>query len=203
MARKRLGDVLRDRKRISEADLDKALQEQQAGSLLLGEFLLQRGLVSKDEVVTALEEVAHFRYVDARFATVERAAIGLVPYATAVKYTVLPLVREGRRLVCVMAEPQNLRTLDELRFVCGMEVSPRLGFAAEIAEAIEKCYKGNESVTEDDSKDDLAFVEQVDIGEMQFVSASSGEKNKQAVEEFEAELRNEKTPAVRLLSAIL
>jgi len=203
MARKRLGDVLKERKRISEGDLANALQDQRAGSLLLGELLLQRGLVSKDEMVTSLEEVTNFRYVDARFATVERSALVRIPYATAVRYSVLPVMIEGRRLVCVMAEPQNLRTMDELRFVCGMEVAPRLGFASEIAEAIEKCYKRNEIGAETDSKGKLAFIDQVETDEMQFVSASSGEKNKQAVEEFEAELRNEKTPAVRLLSAIL
>lgn len=205
MARRRLGDVLKERKRISEGDLENALQDQRAGSLLLGELLLQRGLVSKDEMVSSLEEVTNFRYMDARFVTVERVSLNLIPYATAVRYAVLPVVVEGRRLVCVMAEPQNLRTLDELRFVCGMEVAPRLGFASEIAEAIEKCYKGNEAVegTGSNENENLGFVEQVEIGEMQFVSASAGEKNKQAVEEFEAELRNEKTPAVRMLSAIL
>jgi type II secretory ATPase GspE/PulE/Tfp pilus assembly ATPase PilB-like protein len=38
---------------------------------------------------------------------------------------------------------------------------------------------------------------------MQFFTAGSSEKSKAAIEEFEAELRNERTPAVRLVSAIL
>ncbi|MGH8457333.1 MAG: ATPase, T2SS/T4P/T4SS family, partial [Stenotrophobium sp.] len=47
------------------------------------------------------------------------------------------------------------------------------------------------------------FIDQVDVSDMQFFTASSSERNKAAMEEFEAELRNEKTPAVRLVSAIL
>jgi len=203
MAKKRLGDVLRERKRITENDLEKALHEQQAGSLLLGEHLLQRGLVSKDDVVTALEEVTRFHYVDARFAKVERAVLDMIPYASAVRHTALPIAQEGRRLVCVMAEPQNLRTQDELRFVCGMEIAPRLGFASEILEAAEKFYKQREAVIGGGESKQKSFVDQVDVSEMQFATASSGEKNKQAMEEFEAELRKEKTPAVRLLSAVL
>ncbi len=205
MARKRLGDVLKEQKRLSAADLEKALNEQQGGSLLLGEMLMQRGLVSKDDIVAALEEVTHFRYVDARFATIEKAMLKLVPRAAAERYSALPMVRDGKKVVTVMAEPQNLRALDELRFLCGMEISPRLGFKSEIDQAIKKCYEdGDEGAVEmspDQKK--LPFVEQVDVSGMQFFTASASDRNKAAMDEFEAEMRQEKTPAVSLVSALL
>jgi type IV pilus assembly protein PilB len=202
MARKRLGDVLRERKQITVEDLDQVLADQQESTRLLGELLLEKGLVSKDDLVAALEEAARFRYVDARFATVERAALDLIPRAAAEKYTVLPLVREGKRMVTVMAEPQNLRALDELRFLTGMDIAPRLGFPTEIREAIERCYGDAEKeVAEEKAK--VPFIEQVDVSDMQFITASSSERNKAAMEEFEAELRNERTPAVRLVSSIV
>ncbi len=120
MKRKRLGEVLRERKRISAEDLQKTIDEQQVKSILLGELLLQRGLVGKDDLVAALEEVTRFRYVDCRFATVETAVLELVPRSAAIKNCALPLVREGNRIIVVMAEPQNLHALDELRFISGM-----------------------------------------------------------------------------------
>ena len=95
MKKKRLGEVLRERKRISATDLEKILSEQQGAAKMLGELLLERGLVGKDEVVSALEEVCRFRYVDARFATVEKEALKLIPRAAALKYQVLPMVREA------------------------------------------------------------------------------------------------------------
>src|SRR5712671_250370 len=202
MGRKRLGDVLRERKHITIEDLDKALAEQAATARLLGEVLLERNLVTKNDLVAALEEAARFRYVDVRFTTVERAAVELIPRPIAERYSVLPLVREGKKLVVAMSEPQNLRTLDELRFLTGMEILPRLGFPTEIAEAIEKCYAEAE-VDDKAEKQKLPFIEQVDTSEMQFFTASSSERNKAAMEEFEAELRNERTPAVRLVSSII
>jgi type IV pilus assembly protein PilB len=197
--------VLRERKRLKAEDLDRVLAEQQeAGSALLGELLLQRGFVGKEDLVSALEEVTHFRYVDARFATVEKAVLKLVPQAVAERYLVLPLVREGRRIVTVMAEPQNLKSLDDLRFITGMDVEPRLGFRAEIEEAIKRCYAELEPGVEAAvPTPPVPFIDQVDTSNMQFFTASSSERNKAAMEEFEAELRNEKTPAVRLVSAIL
>ncbi|MCU1285100.1 MAG: hypothetical protein JWO13_1450 [Acidobacteriales bacterium] len=202
MAKKRLGDVLRERKHISVADLEKTLEAQQNTTRLLGELLLERELVSKDDLVSALEEAARMRYVDVRFATVEKAAMELLPRAAAERYCVLPLVREGKKIVLAMAEPQNLRAIDELRFLTGMDISPRLGFPSEIAEAISKCYGDVESQAEKDLEK-LPFIDQVDISDIQFFTANSSERSKAAMEEFEAELRNEKTPAVRLVSSIL
>jgi type IV pilus assembly protein PilB len=202
MAKRRLGEVLRERKHISVEDLDRALLEQQTTARLLGELLLERELVSKDDLVSALEEAARLRYVDVRFATVEKAALELVPRAAADRYCVLPLVREGKKIVLAMAEPQNLRAIDELKFLTGMDISPRLGFPSEITEAIEKCYAEIEAQAQED-QEQLPFVDQVDISDMQFFTASSSERNKAAMDEFEAELRNEKTPAVRLVSSIL
>ena len=203
-----MGEVLRERKRVKAEDLDQVLLEQQekgGGSSLLGELLLQRNFVGKEDLVSALEEVTKFRYVDARFATVEKAVLKLVPQSVAEKYVVLPLVIEGRRIVAVMAEPQNLKSLDELRFITGMDVIPRLGFKSEIEEAIKKCYAEIEPTEEELAipAKAIPFIDQVDVSDMQFFTASSSERNKAAMEEFEAELRNEKTPAVRLVSAIL
>jgi type IV pilus assembly protein PilB len=199
MKKKRLGEVLKDRKRISEQDLDAVLSDQQGAAKMLGELLLDRNLVGKDELVSALEEVSRLRYVDARFATVEKEALKLIPLSVASKYHVLPIVREGKRLVVVMAEPQNLHVLDELQFMTGQEILPRLGFRSEIQAAIEKCYSEEEAA----EAAALPFIEQVDASDLQFFTASASERNKAAMEEFEAELRNESTPAVRLVSSIL
>ena len=200
--RKRLGEALIDRRQISSEDLEKAVRDQQRGAGLLGELLLERNLVSKDDLVAALEEVTRFRYVDARFAAVETAVLELVPRSAAVRYCALPLIREGKRLISVMAEPQNLETLDELGFMTGMEISPRLGFRGEISAAIEKCYAQFRNAAGSASQK-LPFIEQFDVSQMQFFTPSSSEKAKQAIAEFEAELRNEQTPAVRLASSII
>ena len=205
MRKKRLGEVLVDRKRIPYDVVEKVVQEQEASGAqigLLGELLLERGLVSRDDLVAALEEVTLFRFVDPRFATVEKAVLELIPRPAALRYCVLPLIREGNRIITVMAVPQNLHTINDLSFMTGMDISPRLGFESDIIAAIEKCYAKPAQGVEVE-QDQVPFIEQVDVSSMQFFTAGSSEKSKAAIEEFEAELRNERTPAVRLVSAIL
>jgi type IV pilus assembly protein PilB len=205
MKRKRLGQALVERQRISHEMLDKITQEQDASGAqlgFLGEILLARGLVARDDLVAALEEVTPFRFVDPRSVTVEKAVLELVPRAAAVRYCALPLAREGNRIITVMAEPQNLQTVDDLRFMTGTDISPRLGFRSDILAAIEKHYAESVEAAQAE-QDKLPFMEQVDVSTMQFFTASSSEKSKAAIEEFEAELRNQRTPTVRLVSAIL
>ena len=188
MARKRLGDLLQEKQHITADALKAAIDEQSTKYSLLGELLLERGLVSKDDLVASLEEVTRFHYVDPRLAAVERAVLERIPHSAATKYCVIPLVYEGTRIITVMAEPQNLRALDELRFLSGSEIVPRLGFRGEINEAIQRCY-GEIEEPDKGVEERLPFIQQVDVSDIQFFTASSSKRNKAAMAEFEAELR--------------
>jgi hypothetical protein len=59
MKKRKLGEVLRDRGKISPEDLLLAITEQQGKMIHLGELMLQRGLVDKAALTAALEEVSH------------------------------------------------------------------------------------------------------------------------------------------------
>jgi type IV pilus assembly protein PilB len=199
--RKRLGDVLRENQQITHEQLEDAIIEQRKTSYLLGELLLSRGLVSKLDLVAALEEVTRFQYLDSRFVSADPTVLKLIPRSAAERYCVLPVSKEGSKLVTVMAEPQNLRTLDELRFISGLEIAPRMGFRSEIASAIETLYpKLNDKIILDDLV--LPLLNQVDTGDVQFFSEPVEEEIDTAA--IQAELNNKGiTPAVRLVSAIV
>ena len=64
MKKKKLGEVLRDRGHISQADLARAMADQQGKVIHLGELMLDRGLVSKAQLASAIAEVTRIPYVD-------------------------------------------------------------------------------------------------------------------------------------------
>jgi type IV pilus assembly protein PilB len=207
MARKRLGDLLQERGRVSHTDIENAVQEQRGTSLLLGELLLQRGLVSKDELIAALQEITRAKYVDCKDAQISPDALSLISKSVASRCSALPLSVEGRRLVIVMAEPQNLATIDELRFFSSMDISPRLGFAPEISEAIERHYgqavpeAAVEAVEVDEER--LLQIDQEDSSMIEFVGVETVGSEKEAISEFYAARANQRTPAVRIFSALV
>jgi type IV pilus assembly protein PilB len=207
MGRKRLGDLLQERGRVSQNDIESAVLEQQRTSVRLGELLLQRGLVDKNELVAALEETTHTKYVDCQATPVDSQVLALIPRTVAARCSVLPLFLEGKRLVVVMAEPQNLSAIDEIKFISSMEISPRLGFAAEIHAAIDMHY-GPATPEDDEAKADtkdenLLQIDEADASNIEFFTNEARGSEEDAIKEFHAAMSKQRTPAVRLFSTLV
>lgn len=197
MKRKKLGEVLRERGKISPEDLLRAIEEQQGKVIHLGELMLERGLVAKNDLVDALAEVSRIPYIDVTAAQVDPEALKLIPATVALRFCVMPVNFQGSRLVVSMAEPQNLHALDELRFLSGTDIVPRIGFRSEIKEAIRKWYH-LESAESPDEK--LPSVDEGSSETMEFVSTSSLQRNIDAMKEMQAELMHKSTPAMQMVS---
>lgn len=201
MKKKKIGEILQDRGKISPADLQKVIGEQQGKVIHLGELMLERGLVAKEDLGAALEEVSRIPYLDCASTVPDLGTLKMVPRSMAERLCVLPLRTEQRRLVVAMAAPQNLAALDELRFTTGFEISPRLSFRDELQQAINKHY-----ATEEGGASGYGTVrggERVPFEEVEFLSTSSRQANQEAIQEVQADLRQKKTPAVRLVSEVI
>ncbi len=210
MKKKRLGEILRERDHISVENLEKALHDQQGKPVHLGEFLLQRGLVSKPDLVSALDEVSRIPYFDCTSVEVDAATLRLITPSMARSCCALPLEIAGNKLVVVMAEPQNLRFLDELRFTSGMQISPRMGFRSEVAAAIAINYASAESeAAAATAAASLVSMKEIVLAAadtvMEFISSSSQERNVEAMREMQSELlqKSRTTPAVMPLASMI
>ena len=200
MRRKRLGEVLHERGKISARDLEKALEEQQQKLSHLGELLLERGLVGKSDLIAALEEVSLVPYIDIATTPIDPATLQLIPREAAERLTVLPIRRDLSRLVVVMSDPRNASVRKELGSITGMAISPRLAFRAELREAIAHHYS---QLSAESAAETVSVISADSAEDMEFISTSTRQANKDAVAEAQAELRNQKTPAVRLVSEMI
>jgi type IV pilus assembly protein PilB len=211
MKRKKLGEVLRERGKISLDDLQNVVADQQGKMLYLGEILLERGLVSKLDIAAALEEVSHFPYLDCSTVIADAQALAMVTRAVAERCLALPIRFEGKSLVVAMAEPQNLAIVAELRFTTGANISPHLAFRSELKDAIQRYYASKERpAASDKGSRSLATKEVVTMGmedikfeEIEFFSTSTRQSNQEAIQEMQADLRQRKTPAVQLVSEMI
>jgi type IV pilus assembly protein PilB len=197
MKKKKLGEVLQDRGMISHADLLKAIEQQQGKAIHLGELMLERGFVAKEDLGIALEEVSRIPYIDCASIAPDQDALELVPRAIAERLCILPIRTEQKYLVVAMAAPQNLAVLDELRFKTGREISPRLSFRSELQQAIKRHYGPGRVRGSSAGKEGS---ENIEFEEVEFFSTSSRQANQEAIQEVQADLRQKKTPAVRLVS---
>jgi type IV pilus assembly protein PilB len=202
MKRKRLGEILQDRGKISAESLQQLFKEQEGNKAVrLGELILERGLVDKPSLVKALEEVSRVPYFDCTAMQCEEEALKIIPKPMAVRLDILPVRIEDGRLLVVMAEPQNVATIDELRFTTGKDIIPRFGFRAEILPAIVRNYDHFAGGLTPRSTNAMGVEES--SADIEFISTSSRQANREAIQEIQAELTHRRTPAVRLVSEMI
>ena len=203
---KRLGDVLVQRGTLSHESLSRAvaLQQEREKDKRLGEILLKDGLVSKAEIGLALEQIQGIPYVECPPAPIDQSVLDLVPQTIAIRCCALPLEIKGRKLVVVMAEPQNLSYLDELRFSVGMPISPRFSFRDDILAAIDKFYGEDllsENFADDEESESTLTRDQELLADVEFIAEDIDDEATEAQRELHA--GGKRTPAVRFLSNIM
>jgi type IV pilus assembly protein PilB len=200
--RKKLGEVLQERGKISAPDLAKIISEQQGKVIRLGELMLQRGTINKPDLTSALEEVTNIPYCDSAKAHPSPEALGSIAEAIARRCCALPLERQGSRLIVVMAEPQNLVLIDELRFTSGTEIVTRFGFRDEILQAIATQYASSDAPP---AAGDEPAADSGDspAPKLEFISTSSRQASREAIEQIQAEIQQKRSPAVRVVSQVI
>ena len=154
--RKKFGQVLLEQGLITPAQLADALTHQGRNGMRLGQALVARGHITEDQLVIALGQALSTRVVDLTRVMPEEDALDLVRPGFASEHDLFPISveeREGRRhLTVAVADPLNLRGLDELGYMTNMQIEPVLAKSTAIDMAIRRHYGPRmDSLYDDDS----------------------------------------------------
>jgi len=137
----RLGDLLLQQNLITAAELEEALKYQVIFGGKLGTNLIELGAVDEDDITRALSRKFAVPAVDLeQIMHVAPEAIAAIPADLAGKYRVLPLQLSGRRLAVAMADPSDLKAIDEISFRTGLVIRPQVVAEIRLGLALEKYY---------------------------------------------------------------
>src|SRR5262249_16952349 len=120
---------------------------------------------------------------------------------------------KNNALVVAMAEPQNLRLVEEIHFRTGKNVLARFSFKEDILASIRRFYDGEEVIPElvikpvaktstDDDFLKTDAEEEAALTQLEFIVASAREENREAMKELRAGVKKQ-TLVIRFLSLIL
>ncbi len=121
MARRRLGEVLRDRGLLTAEEVDVWLARQ-AGDVQgrrLGQLLVDAGKLSPEQVGMALAGVHGLAFVDLRSEPVDPEAARLLPRIVADRACAVPIAWKGQHLLVAVSDPVDIVTLDDIRMLTG------------------------------------------------------------------------------------
>jgi len=200
----RLGELLLEKRRVTQTQLEEALAFREANGGDLGNALVQLGFVPAEEMAALRGAQYGVRSVDLSGFEIEAAVLELIPADTARKHRIVPLRRAGTALTVVMTDPRNVAALDDVRFRTGCTVEPLVASEAAVAAAIARYYDGGPGAHENDGGGralDAAVREMEALG-----GAPEDAQAAEATREIEVVAGDQargQAPAVRLINVIL
>jgi hypothetical protein len=136
----RLGKMLIDRDLVTREELGRALERQAETGERLGEALVALGAVSSTDVARVLAEQLRLPFIDLQSGVSDPELFGLISGSVARRFTALPVARWGDRIVIAMANPNKPGALEELHDIIGAPVMPAVADPIELRVTIERLY---------------------------------------------------------------
>jgi twitching motility protein PilT len=137
---RRLGEFLIDRHVLSRDALEVALAEARKSGESLPKILLRCRLVEEKDLTAAIAESLSLRFVDFAETPLHPDAATLVPAAIAHRFHALGVDFEDHKLVVAFAEPDDDEAVSAVGLATGYEVIPAAAGRYELMKAIDAVY---------------------------------------------------------------
>jgi type IV pilus assembly protein PilB len=138
--RRSLGAILMESGRITQADVERSLEHQRMHGGFFGQALVSLGVLSHEEIDWALASHFDLPYIFPNADAVDRDAALMVAPDWALAHLAVPIVRAGRSLTVVVAEPPSADVIEDLSTRTGCDIELALASAARIRELIHRLY---------------------------------------------------------------
>ena len=141
MSARRLGELLVAKGKLSNEQLQKALQAQMIWGGHLGTNLIELGYVTEDELGEVLAEAHSVRYATYEMLQeIPSSVLNSIPRGLVEKYKLVPFLFDGKKLHLVMLRPTDLMALDEVSFATGFQLIPYVTPEIRLFQILEKFY---------------------------------------------------------------
>lgn len=138
--KKRLGEILVKEGILTEAMLEKALSDHKKTNLRFGQFLIRQGIVQEKQILDLLSEQLNIKKYQVHEYPLDFDLVRYIPLDIVQKNQVVPLRVKGNLLEVGIADPLEIKVLDQIEKLTNMEVEPVLCSETEINQLINSMY---------------------------------------------------------------
>lgn len=216
----KIGQLLLNSGLINSRQLDKALEKQKEEGNKLGFHLVNLQAISEDDLNKFLASQQSVEEINLEKNEIEEDIVHLITADIARRYEVLPVKREGRKLIVAMTDPNNLFAIDDLRFSLGMDIEPRICASSMLKRALSRYYPDSEAlVTVEESQrkrtagdntsladieeDEIVEDDEMLIGDEVFESMIVQEDEEDELEEEDLNFEVADSPVVKLVNSLI
>ena len=139
-ASRRLGEFLIERKVLSRDDLEALLLREENEGVALSKLLLAEGLVSEKDLVAAVAAQVGLSFVDFDHVAVNPALDRLVPADLARRHLAVAVDFEGSDLVVAMLDPSDREAVTEIERATAWTIRPAIAVRSELHRVVASMY---------------------------------------------------------------
>jgi len=161
--KKSLGEMLIEQNLISLEQLDNALELQRRQGGRLSEILVNQGLIKAEELAAVLSVQLNVPLIDLKRHMIQPNALKLIPEDMARRHTLIPLDVVGDSLIVVMADPEDIRTIEDIKAQAKVRVEVALGIPSDIERAIDLNYRSSGEIQKQVSRFAPPVVEEAEV----------------------------------------
>jgi len=144
-----LGEILVKAGKISQQELDQALELQKKTKAKLSNVLIEIGAVADEEELFGFIgkqlNIGALRLSDVEL---NPEVVKLIPLDIARKFNVIAISRVAKTLIVAISDPNNIYVLDAIKFITGCNIQPVISPEKSIQKAIEAYYKDSSAIDE-------------------------------------------------------
>ncbi len=136
-----LGELLIERKIISKEQLNKALEMQKERGGLIGEVIVELGLAKEENIAQAITAQYSFPYLPLANYEIEAEILKIIPKNVCSQYCLIPVDKIGNNLTLAMSNPLNKEAVEDIEEITKCNVQVFVATTTDVRNAIAKYYK--------------------------------------------------------------
>jgi general secretion pathway protein E len=137
---KKLGEILMERALVTREDLDRALEIQRERGDKLGRILIDLGFIAQKDLLQALSDQLGVPLAHIDGPPAVSPETERLSSQFLRQAKILPLRIDGQTLTLAMADPLDFETLSAARMATGLDILPEIATESEILDALERYY---------------------------------------------------------------
>ncbi|WJW75534.1 GspE/PulE family protein [Thiohalobacter sp. IOR34] len=170
----RIGDLLVEKKVISENQLQAALADQRKSGRKLGRVLIDNGFIDENDLLRLLSEQLDIPFVDLTTFELDPELVQRLPETSARRFRALVLKKTDNGLLVGMADPTDIFAYDELRRILKQPIELAVVKESDLLQAIDQAYSGGAELSTLASEVGQELAENAfDLGELGVDSSQS------------------------------
>jgi type IV pilus assembly protein PilB len=189
----KIGEFLLEDNRITQEQLQNALEVQKKEPGKLGSILIRLGYVTEEDIAQALSKQFGYPSINLSKFDIDEKVLELIKPEMARKHIVMPVHRIGSILTLAMADPSNLFVQEEIRFSTNLRIQAVIAPESSIIEGIDKYYGSSTGI------EAQKFLEEIELGNIDDSAIELVEEHDDYSYEGESD---EDAPAIKLVNLI-